>query len=221
VNFKLAITGDLKKIIKAETDTAKRAIKDGLRDTAGDVKQALRDQVTGAGMGNRLAKTWRSSVYPKGGKTSFEAAAEVWSKAPVIVKAFDEGAVIRSSSGSWLAIPTDNAPKRGVGRKRINPSNFPEHRYGPLRFVYRKNGPSLLVVDGVRINKNGRVGRRLKNGGKTKKGQLKTGVSTVVMFVIVPQVRLPKRLNIAGARRRGEARLAKNILKHWRDGDGR
>lgn len=215
-----AIRGDFRKQLAKEADDAKRAIKKGLERTAKDLKQSLRDQVTGAGMGNKLANTWRSAVYPSGGKTSFGVAAEVWSKAPVIIQAFDEGAVIRSSKGSWLAIPTKNAPKRGIGGKRINPSNFPEYRYGALRFVYRKRGPSLLVVDGVRINKSGRVGRKLKGGGLTKKGQYKKGVSTVIMFIMVPQVRLPKRLNISSAVRRAEAQLGRNILKHWRDGNG-
>lgn len=53
----------------------------------------------------------------------------------------------------WLAIPTPLAPKRGVGGKRIHPGNFPEHRFGLLRFVYQRGRPSLLVLDGVHINK--------------------------------------------------------------------
>jgi len=43
------------------------------------------------------------------------AATLVWSKAPQIIRTFDEGAVIRSESGLWLAIPTQQTPKRGVG----------------------------------------------------------------------------------------------------------
>ncbi len=217
--FGVAIKGDLKKQLAHESKEVKWALKKGLEETVRDLKQSLRDQVTGAGMGNKLAKTWRSSVYPRGAKTSFDAAAQVWSRAPVIIRAFDEGAVIRGSESSWLAVPTENAPKRGEGGKRINPSNFPEYRYGPLRFVYRKLGPSFLVVDGVRIGKRGRVSRQLKSRGRTKKGQLKQGVATIVMFIMVPQVRLLKRLNIASAKRRAEAHFGRNILKHLRSGD--
>ena len=142
---------------------------------------------------SRLARTWRSRAYPNKGH---DAATLVWSKAPQIIRTFDEGAVIRSKSGLWLAIPTPAAPKRGVGGKRISPGNFPEHRFGPLRFVYRRSRPSLLVVDSVRINKSGRVGRRAKGGAFTKTGRMKQGITTVVMFIMVPQVKLKKRLDV-------------------------
>jgi hypothetical protein len=76
----------------------------------------------------------------------------VYTKAPQIARAFDEGAVIRSRRGRFLAIPTKNAPRKGTDGGRINPSTFPEHRSGPLRFVPRPTGPSLLVVDGLRAS---------------------------------------------------------------------
>jgi hypothetical protein len=37
----------------------------------------------------------------------------------------------------WLAIPTENAPRKGVGGKRISPSTFPEQCLGRLRLVAR------------------------------------------------------------------------------------
>ena len=126
--------------------------------------------------------------------------------------------MIKSKSGFWLAIPTPSAPKRGVGGKRINPSNFPEHRFGPLRFVYRCGRPSLLVVDEVRINKSGRVGRRAKGGAFTKTGRMKQGMTTVVMFIMVPQVRLPKRLDVKKAAEKWEKRLPGLIDRHMEAG---
>jgi hypothetical protein len=57
-----------------------------------------------------------------------------------------QGEPQRSRRGRFLAIPTENAPRRGTDGKRINPSTFPEHRFGPLRFVPRPSGISLLVV---------------------------------------------------------------------------
>ncbi|MBF0587732.1 MAG: hypothetical protein HQL53_01240 [Magnetococcales bacterium] len=92
------------------------------------------------------------------------------------MRTFDRGTVIRSRDGFWLAIPTPRAPRWGTNRKRINLSNFPEHRFGPLRFVYRRSGPSLLVVDSVRIGaKTGRIGRRAKGGAYTKRGRMLIG----------------------------------------------
>ncbi len=97
-----------------------------------------------------------------------------------------------------------------------NSSNFPEHRFGPLRFVYRRNGPSLLVVDSVRINKSGRVGRRAKGGAYTKTGRMKQGIATVIMFFMVPQLRLKKRLDVKREAKRWEGRLPGLIDKHTR-----
>jgi hypothetical protein len=50
----------------------------------------LRGQVTGAGLGERLAKSWRGDLYPKGGM-SINAAGFVYTKAPEIIGAFAYG----------------------------------------------------------------------------------------------------------------------------------
>lgn len=210
----LAIEGNLQEILERQIEDVKGALKSGVRETVDDGKQILRDQVTGAGLGNRLAKTWRSETYPKGTTQSLEPAGVVYSKAPQIIRSFESNELIRSKDGFWLAIPTEFAPKRGVGGKRISPSNFPEGRYGKLRFVYRQSPPSLLVVDGVRVGKNGRASRKLKNGGRNKNGDFGKGVATVVMFFLVPQVRMPRRLNIQTVRRRMEQQLPRNLVKH-------
>ena len=199
-----AIVGSLMVDMQAEAKRIERGVSAGVKEAGDGLKSDLRKQVITAGLGPRLARTWRSRAYPNKGH---DAATLVWSKAPEIIKAFDEGAVIRSKSGLWLAIPTPAAPKRGVGGKRINPGNFPEHRFGPLRFVYRRGRPSLLVVDGVRVNKSGRVGSRAKGGAFTKTGRMKQGITTVVMFIMVPQVRLKKRLDVVREAKRWERQL--------------
>jgi len=206
-----AIVGSVKADLEAEVRRIERAVPVGVKEAGAGLKGELRKQVVGAGLGTRLARTWRDRHYPNRGH---DAASLVWSKAPRIIRTFDEGTVIRSKDGFWLAIPTPSAPKRGVGGKRISPSNFPEHRFGPLRFVYRQRGPSLLVVDGVRVNAGtGRVGRRAKGGAYTKTGRLKAGMATVVMFILVPQVKMPKRLDVKRAAERWAGRLPKLIDK--------
>ena len=207
------ITGSIKAGMEAEMRTISKAVTAGVKEAGRGLKADLRKQVVSAGLGMRLSRTWRERTYPNKGH---DAASLVWSKAPQIIRTFDEGAVIKSKSGLWLAIPTPSAPKRGVGGKRINPSNFPEHRYGPLRFVYRRGRPSLLVVDGVRINKSGRVGRRAKGGAFTKTGRMKQGMATVVMFIMVPQVRLKKRLDVKREAERWSRRLPALIQRHMR-----
>jgi Family of unknown function (DUF6441) len=116
--------------------------------------------------------------------------------------------VIRSKRGRFLAIPTENAPRKGTGGKRISPSTFPEHRFGPLRFVPRPSGPSLLVVDEVRASISRKTGelrgiRRATDRARCS-GQ---GLTTVVMFLLVPQVRLAKRLDVARAAEHWSAQL--------------
>ena len=208
-----AIVGSLMADMKSETKRIERGVAAGVKEAGAGLKGDLRKQVVSAGLGSRLARTWRSRAYPNKGH---DAATLVWSKAPQIIRTFDEGAVIKSKSGLWLAIPTPAAPKRGVGGKRINPGNFPEHRFGPLRFVYRRGRPSLLVVDGVRINKSGRVGRRAKGGAFTKTGRMKQGITTVVMFIMVPQVRIKKRLDVVREAKRWERRVPELIKKQMR-----
>jgi len=212
--MKLAATivGSIKADLQAEMRGIEEAVVAGVKEAGDGLKGSLRKQVVSAGLGSRLARAWRSRAYPNKGR---DAASLVWTKAPQIVRTFDEGTVIRSKSGFWLAIPTPAAPKRGVGGKRITPANFPEHRFGPLRFVYRVRGPSLLVVDGVRVSaKTGRVGRRAKGGAFTKTGRMKAGIATAVMFLLVPQVRMPKRLDVRRAAERWSRRLPSLIGRH-------
>jgi len=212
--MKLAATiaGSIKADLQAEMRGIEKAVAAGVKEAGDGLKGSLRKQVVSVGLGTRLARTWRSRAYPNKGH---DAASLVWSKAPQIIRTFDEGTVIRSKSGFWLAIPTPAAPKRGVGGKRITPANFPEHRFGPLRFVYRAHGPSLLVVDSVRVSaKTGRVGRRAKGGAFTRTGRMKAGIATAVMFLLVPQVRMPKRLDVRRAAERWSRRLPSLIGRH-------
>jgi hypothetical protein len=213
VKLAATVTDSIMAGMEAEMRSISKAVTAGIKEAGRGLKGDLRKQVVSAGLGARLSRTWRDRTYPNKG---YNAAAMVWSKAPQIIRTFDEGAVIKSKSGFWLAIPTKQAPKRGVGGKRINPSNFPEHRFGPLRFVYRRGRPSLLVVDGVRINKSGRTGRRAKGGAFTKTGRMKQGIATVVMFIMVPQVRLKKRLDVKREIKRWERQLPGLIQQHMR-----
>jgi hypothetical protein len=54
----------------------------------------------------------------------------VYTKAPQIVRAFDEGTLIRSRRGRFLAVPTENAPRKDTDGRRISPSTVPG---APLR----------------------------------------------------------------------------------------
>jgi len=199
------ITRSIQADMQAELRDLEREAATGTRDAGCGLKTKLRRQVTGAGLGQRLARTWRDRHYDNRG---LDAASLVYTKAPQIIRAFDEGAVVRAKRGRFLAIPTENAPRRGVGGRRISPSTFPEHRFGPLRFVPRPSGPSLLVVDGVRASFSRKTGElRGFRRASDRARRTGAGLTTVVMFVLVPQVKLLKRLNVARAAERWSGRL--------------
>jgi hypothetical protein len=207
-----ALQGNLEKFMADELQLAESAVTGGVQNTTKGLKSALRDDVVRAGLGRKLSRSWRSATYPKHGH-SLSAAAVVYTKADKLIDAFESGKVIRSQNGFWLAIPTPSAPKRGANRKRLTPSNFPENRFGPLRFVYRPSGVSLLVVDNQRQSKG-------KRGGYVRsrsKRALATGygLSTVPMFFLVKQVRLKRRLNVRLIADRESRKLAREIDREF------
>jgi Family of unknown function (DUF6441) len=191
--------------MQAELRDIERAVASGTRDAGRGLKAELRRQVSSAGLGQRLANSWRDKHYPN---QKLDAASLVYTKAPQIIGAFDEGAVIRSRRGRFLAIPTENAPRKGTDGRRISPSTFPEHRFGPLRLVPRPNGPSLLVVDGLRASYSRQTGHlRGFRRAPDRAGPSGQGLTTVVMFVLVPQVKLRKRLHVTRAAEHWSAQL--------------
>lgn len=211
MRLEAAIKGDLEKIMKEESAAAEKAVTLGVGEAGVGLRQELRGQVTRAGLGERMAKTWKHKRYPPGGY-SMGAASLVYADMPQVIRAFNEGSVIKSDKGFFLAIPTPAAPKRGVGGKRISPSNFPEHSLGRLRFVYRKGAPSLLVVDNLRAGTGKRGGFRKASATATRTGR---GLTTVVMFILLPQVQLKKRLDINPAAERWRDKVPELILRNW------
>ncbi|MFN3953345.1 MAG: DUF6441 family protein [Pararhodobacter sp.] len=204
MRLKLDITPGLVAMMAAEIKAGEKAVSQAVNEAGTSVKTSWRAQITGAGLGQRLANTIRVEQFPKG-RPSLNAAAVIWSKAPVIVGAHDTGPLIRSRNGFWLAIPTPAAGKSARGG-RITPGEW-ERRSGlRLRFVYRRTGPSLLVAEG-RLNTRGRaVASRSKTG---------RGVTTVPIFLLVPQVKLTKRLDLARDAARAQEAIPGAIVAHW------
>jgi hypothetical protein len=136
VKLELDITLDLVAAMAAEVKAGEEAVTAAMREAGTGLKTAWRGQITGAGLGRRLANSIRSQTYPKAGE-SLNAAALVWSKAPVIVGAHDTGPLIRSREGFWLAIPTE-AAGRGLRGAKLTPGEWERRRGLRLRFVYRR-----------------------------------------------------------------------------------
>ena len=202
--IRMDIIGDLGAMMTAEIKAGERAVSKAVSEAGTSVKTAWRGQITGAGLGARLARTIRSEQFPKG-KDSLNAAALVWSNAPVIIGAHEDGPLIRSRNGFWLAIPTPAAGKSARGG-RITPGEWERRRGIRLRFVYRPRGPSLLVAEG-RLNSRG-----LAVGSRSKTGR---GATTVPIFLLVPQVKLRKRLDLARDAKAAQERIPGAIVANW------
>jgi hypothetical protein len=187
-----------------ELAKGEKAVTISFRQAGEALKADWRGEITRGGLGQRLARTIRSRSFPRAGN-SINAAALVWSNAPVIVGAHAEGPLIRSRDGFWLAIPT---PAAGKGRRggRITPGEFEKKTGLRLRFVYRRGAASLLVAEG-RLSGRGTVA-----ASRSKTGR---GVATVPVFVLVPQTKLAKRLDLARSAARAQAGIPSAIVRNW------
>lgn len=201
--------------MREEAALAEAAVTAGVREASDGLKSELRAQIAAAGLGTRLANTWRARVYPPG-RPSIGAAGLVWSNAPTIVRAFDEGAVIRSRDGFWLAIPL---PAAGRGRrgKKLTPGEWERMHGERLRFVYRRGKPSLLVAElRARTGKRGGFGKASEAARRTGRGLV-----SVPVFLLVPQVTLEKRLDIDPAAKRWIARLPQLVARRMDEAEAR
>ena len=189
MRLKAAVEGSLAEYMEREYQNCARAVTKGVSLAANGLKTAMRTQVKSAGLGSRLANTWRGDIYPKA-KNSISAAGVVYTKAQKIMEGFEYQTVVRGKDGLWLAIPTAPLSPR-IRNKRMTPALYERSKGVRLRFVYRKNGASLLVHEQKR--------------------------KTIIAFVLVPQVRMPKLINFAAEGAKWQAKLPSLILENWRE----
>jgi len=128
--------------------------------------------------------------------------------APRIIGAHDNGPLIRPKTGFWLAIPTAAAGQSSKGG-RITPGEWKRRTGLRLRFIYRRRGSNLLVAEG-RLNSKGRA-----VSSKSRTGR---GVATVPIFMLMPQVKLRKWLNLARDAGRAVDGVPELIVAGWAEG---
>ena len=235
-----AIVGDLRKALAEEVRAGERAASRAVREETDALKRELRQQVTGSlgGKARGIANAWRSQVFPRSG-VSLRAAGLVWSKTPLVIDAFDRGALIRpKGGGKFLAIATGfNAARgwRGRGDKglRVTPAQMVASGQAFLRpfksgrgFVWclplrqgegtgRRGSRTRLVAGGV-----AEVGTANRKGREAwARGLLEQGM--VPMFLLLPQVLLRKRLDVRGASLRALRRLPRRFVAAWGAETGR
>jgi hypothetical protein len=185
----VTVTNDVPQAMVARLGRMERAVKTAVSGATVALKTAWRADVASK-LGRRLSGAVRAEVYPKG-DASLNAAGLVWTKSPEIIGAHERGAVVRSSSGFWLAVPTAKAG-RGPRGKRITPAQWEQKTGRRLKFVYVNSRRSILIDDGSKGRGNVMV--------KNRKGVLSEPKTfrnrTVLIFNLIPQVKLPKRLNL-------------------------
>jgi hypothetical protein len=180
-----------------------------MRLTVEELKQALRAEVRAAGLGDKLALTWRSETYPKG-KNSLSPGGFVWSAAPDILESYILGATVVPVLGSrYLAIPTDAVPhargRRGKTR-RMTPFQVESEFNQDLIFRKGKNGHVLAFVKVIGA-RSGR-GFRPVTAGRVKQGRQ---AELVLMFTLVKSVRIPKLIDLVAQIQRAESKLAARL----------
>lgn len=184
------------------------------RESTTELRDTLRQQVRGAGLGRGLEQAWRGENYPAR-KSSLHPGGLVYSKATALHDAYTRGGEIRARGGSWLAIPTDFAKSRGwdramIGRRgralsgaaqprRVAQTAAATEALGELRFVALGPGRAVLVWDNPEAKQRSR--QRLRKGFDLGRGD-----RGVVVFVLVRVTRVRKALDHAGAERAAEQR---------------
>lgn len=213
---------DLDGLVKGTEADIARFVTGAIVEGAEALKADWRDQIEAAKLGTRLARSIRSRIYPAG-QTSVDAAGLVWTKAPRILDSYARGAtIVARSGGRFLAIPTQDVPRKRQGNA-LSPAEV-EARFGrPLQFIspsdrgfstpsIRRNGVAFLVLKGLRIRK---ATGRWRNASASEIKRRKE-MSAVVMFILVPKVRVSKRLDLNALAIAAEARHPGLLSKNWR-----
>lgn len=225
-------------LLERELLAGKRAAREAVDGEARRAQQELRDQVRAAfgRGGNRLANTWRLQVYPQRPVPTLRPKAQVLSRAPNIIDAFDRGVTIRARGGRYLAIPLE-ANRRGglrTSRPRVTPAQMVASRAAFVLPMGNSRAKLWCLRTSV-AQRRGRGGRVTSlaiggnlvqvgargsafQGGYLSRGRLTErliGQGFVPMFLLLPQVRLNKRLDIARVARGADARLIARMRTAW------
>ncbi len=191
-------------IAGAATRAMKRAVT--------ELKDELRGQVTGAGMGRRLANTWRGEKFPKVGR-SMNPAGYVWSQAPDIINSYTAGTTLRPHGGkNFLWIPTRHVPRKFRGKKRMTPDEVEVHFNQDL-VVRKGNGRNRLAFVFVVAARSRRGGFRQATRRRVAQGR---APRLQLMFVLVPSVTKPKLFDLQDSADRAANRFTTYLAEELR-----
>jgi len=144
IRLEAAIEGNLTEFVKAEMTGGAIATTYAMTTASSGFVNEMRQQIKRAGLGDKMANTMHSKVYPPS-KPSLGAAATIYSSAArkgiFYMGVFEDGAVITVRNCKWLAIP---GPGAGIkGGRRVRPADISN-----LKLVFiqsKKPGLAMLV----------------------------------------------------------------------------
>lgn len=182
-----AIFQQLDRLVKASED-ATFAV---MSETAKAIKQDWQAQVQSAFKGRKLINTIKSRVFRNRG---FDPAAIIYTKAPKIMEAHSTSKVIVPRQGKFMAIPTENVPRKGGGR--YTPKTWDASRFGELVFVPARAGKeAMLIAQDVRKSYSRKTGE-FRGYKRAKSKAARKEAENVVMFILVKQAKIRDRLDI-------------------------
>ncbi|WP_426255803.1 DUF6441 family protein [Sphingomonas sp. DC2300-3] len=218
----------------SEADVA-RFVTEAMSDTTDDVKEAFRDQVRAAGLGDRLANAVRGVAYPnRNGVHSLEPAGWIYAQpskdgrgAAAIIESYADGRMIVAKNGrKFLAIPTDDCPRKRSGNA-LTPDEV-EQRFGrTLQFISpqdkgfrtpstRHRAVAYLVLKGLVIRKKTGRWRNASEREQSGKTRNPRPVQAVIMFSLVRSVKKPKSVDLSAPAAIAEQRFESHLNARWR-----
>jgi hypothetical protein len=203
-----------RRVAQLEADIPKAA-RSAVAEITREAEQAL-EAATRAAVGGKLWRAWKSEVFPKTGLAENPAGIVFPNgrdRTKGAITAYARGANIRARQGQFLAIPLPAAGQRFSGRGKVplTPGEWERRTGRILRLVYRRGKPSLLVADDATIGRSGFA--RAATARRTAQGR---GVSTVPIFVLLPQVNVAQRFSIESTLAPFDDRLKRAFVERVR-----
>jgi len=237
------VEGNLKEIVRGQMRAAKKAAAVGIRKAAKGLHKEVKAHVRGAGF-KGLARPWRAKHFRKG-RTAFDVASLVYVRADEGVRhavwALEHGDTMRAKNGRFLVIPTGFNKPKGQRKSKERYLISPAEMVAMKKWTYTKktsDGQGLVwflrVTEAAKKTRSGRVQRLAFAGGMALGGRNRGDVGSgrgrrvgkilkegaVPMFILLPQVRVQKQLNIQRIADRWQPRAVDYVLQEWERLDG-
>lgn len=186
-----------------------------MQATSNEMKAEARGQIERAGLGRRLANTWRGKVFPER-RDSLNPATYLWSNAPEIIDSFSSGrAIVPRAGGNWLMIPTPAVPARARREARQRGGGL------PLRIEILFNQDLIFLRD-----KRGKLGAYVKGVAGRRAGTFRPATAKRVragrepelikMFSVVRSVTPRRVLDLNRIAQVGQQAFPRHLQDNWR-----